>query len=64
MAFAVVTYKVRNVASVGESDGDSDYVDLAENSPTIPANAQDLEVHISEVDEIHEVAEGELVKIS
>ena len=53
MAFAVVTYKVRNVASVGESDGDSDYVDLAENSPTIPANTQDLEVHISEVEEMH-----------
>ena len=48
------------VASIGESDGDSDYVESAENSPTSPANTPDLGGHISELEEMHEVVEGEL----
>ena len=49
------------VASIGESDGDSDYVELAKNSPTSPSNTLSLEGHISELEEMHEVAEGKLV---
>ena len=48
------------VASIGESDGDSDYVKLAENSPTIPANTPYLAGHISKLEEMYKVAEGDL----
>ena len=37
------------VASIGESDGNSDYVKLEENSPTSLANTPDLTGHISEL---------------
>ena len=50
-------------ASIGESDGNSDYVDSAENLPTSPSNTPDLAGHISELEEIHEVVESKLVKI-
>ena len=41
---------VASVASIGEIDGDSCYVELYESSPTIPANTPDLEGHISELE--------------
>ena len=40
---------VTSVASIGYSDGDLDYVELAKNSPTSPANTTDLAGHISEI---------------
>ena len=52
------------MAGIGDSDGDSDYVELAENSPTSPANTPDLAGHIREMEEMHKVAEGELIKIA
>ena len=39
---------IMSVASIGESDGDSDYVESDENSPAIPANTLDLAGHISD----------------
>ena len=55
---------VMSVASIGGSDGDSDYVESAENSPTSPANMPDLVGDISELEEMHEVLEGELDTIT
>ena len=52
------------VVSIGESDGESDYVELDKNSPTSLANTPDLEGHISELEEKHEVAEGDLVELT
>ena len=52
------------MASIGGIDGNSDYVKLAKNPPTSPANTLDLAEHIIELEEMHEVAEGELEKIS
>ena len=52
------------MGSIGENNGDSGYVNSAEKSPTSPANMPDLEGHINELEEIHEVAKGELVKIA
>ena len=52
------------MSSIGESDGDSDYVESSKNSPTIPANMPDLAGHISELVKMHEVAEGELDAIT
>ena len=52
------------VASTGESDGDSDYVELTKNSPTSPANTPDLAGHISKLEEMHEVAESKLVELT
>ena len=40
---------VTSVAIIGESEGDSDYVESAKNSPTSSANTPDLEGHISEL---------------
>ena len=48
-------------AIIGESDSDSDYVESAENSPTSPSNKPDLEGHISDLEEMYEVAEGKIV---
>ena len=55
---------VTSVTSIGEIDGDSDYVKSAENSPMSPANTLDLKGHNSELEEMHEVAEGDLVKLA
>ena len=55
---------VMSVASIGESDGDSDYVESAKNSPTIPANMPDLAGHISKLEATHEVSEGDLDAIA
>ena len=52
------------VASIGWSDGDSDYVELDENSPTSPANTPDLASHIRKLEAMHEVLEGELEAIA
>ena len=52
------------MASIGESDGDSYYVKLTKNSPTSLANTPYLEGYIIELEEMHEVLEGELVKIA
>ena len=52
------------VASIGGSDGDSDYVEAAKISPTRPANTPDLAGHSSELEEMHEVVEGELDAIA
>ena len=52
------------VVSTGESDGDLDYVNLTENSPMSPANKPDLAGQISKLEDIHEVAESELVELA
>ena len=38
------------VASIGESDDDSDYFESAKNSPMSPSNTPDLAGHISELE--------------
>ena len=48
------------VPSIGGSYGDLDYVKSAKNSPTRPANTPDLAGHISKLEAMHEVLEGEL----
>ena len=48
------------MASTGWSGGDSYYVKSAENSPTSPAYTPDFAGHISELEEMHEVADVEL----
>ena len=55
---------VTSVASIGESEGESDYVESAENLPTIPDNTPNLAVHTSKIEEMHEVSEGQLVKLA
>ena len=52
------------VASIGESDGNSNYVELTKNSPTSLANTLDLAGHISELEEMHKVAEGDIMGIA
>ena len=52
------------MASIGESNGDSDYAESAENSPTSSTNTPDLELHISELEEMYEVAERKLVELA
>ena len=52
------------MASIGESGGDSDYVELDENSTTSLANTLDLTGHISKLEEMHEVAEGEIFELA
>ena len=49
-----------SAASFVESDGDSDYVELAENSPTSPSNTTDLAGNTSKLEEMQEVLEGEI----
>ena len=55
---------VQFVESIGGSDGDSDYVNSAENSPMSPANTPYLTGHFSELEEMHEVPEGDVVEIA
>ena len=52
------------VASIRGNDGDSDYVESSENSPTSPANITDLAGHINEVEAMHKVSEGDIDAIS
>ena len=49
-----------SVAIIGGSDSDSDYVDSDKKSPTISANALDLAGHISKLEAMHNVLEGDL----
>ena len=50
--------------SIIGSDSCSDYVESDETSLTSPANTQDLAVHTSKLEEMHEVAEEELDAIA
>ena len=43
--------------SFGESEGDSDYVELRKNLPTRSARTLELEVHIKYLQHMHEVSE-------
>ena len=52
-----------SISSIGEGDGESDYVKSSENSPTSLTNTPDLLVHIIELEEIHEVAESEIFEL-
>ena len=52
------------VESFGDSDGDSDYIESTQKPPTSSANTPDLAGHISELEEMHEVTEGKLVKLA
>ena len=52
------------VVSIRDTNGDSDYVKLAENSPTSPVNTPNLAGHISELEEMHKVVEGKLDAIA
>ena len=47
-------------ANFGGIDSDSDYVKSADNSPMSSANTLDLEGHITELEMMHEVLEGEI----
>ena len=44
----------------GGTDGNSDYVELSKNSTTSSANTSDLEGHISKLEIMHEVLEGDI----
>ena len=52
------------MVSIGGSDGDSDYVELAKNSPMSPANTPDLVGYISKLEAMHEVLEGDIDAIA
>ena len=52
------------VEIIGESDSDSDYVKSAKNSPMISANTPDLEGHISDLEEVYEVVEINIVELT
>ena len=52
------------MTSIGERNGESDYVESAANSPTSPANTPDLEGYISELEKMHKVVESELVELA
>ena len=52
------------MASTGDSDVKSDYVELTENSPTSPANTPDLAGHTRKLEGMHKAAESELVEIT
>ena len=51
---------VISAESFGGSDGDLDYAELAENSPTRSVNTPDFEGHIRKLETMHEVSEGEI----
>ena len=51
-------------ASFSGSDGDSDYIEPAENSPMSLANILDLAGHISKLEVMHEVSEGKIDAIT
>ena len=55
---------VTSVASTGESNGYSDYVELTKNSPTSQANTPDLAGNIRILEEMYEVADSELVELT
>ena len=49
-----------SATSFGGSEDNSYYVQPSENSPTILVNTPDLAGHISKLEAMHEVLEGEL----
>ena len=53
-----------SAASFGGSDGDSDYVNSAENSPTSPANTPELAGHIIKLEAMYNVSEGDIDAIT
>ena len=53
-----------SVASYGESDGNSEYVDSPKNLPTRLANTLQLKIHILELQHMHEVAEDNIDDIA
>ena len=53
-----------SVASYGESDSNSEYVDLPKNLPTRLANTMQLKIHILELQHMHEVAEDNIDDIT
>ena len=55
---------IMSVESIGGSDGNSDYVELAENSLTSPDKTLDLAGRIRKLEAMYEVLEGELNKIA
>ena len=54
---------VMSAASFGGSDGNSDYVKLAKNSPTSLANTTDLEGNISKLETMKDILEGDINSI-
>ena len=48
----------------GESDGNSDYVELRKNSPMSSDNTPELKGHIQELQQMHKVAKVELGEIT
>ena len=53
-----------SVENIGESDGNSDCVESAKKSPTSPVNTPYLVGHISELEEMHEVVECEIIELA
>ena len=53
-----------SAAILGGSDGDSYYVESAEKSPTSASNTPDLAGHISELEAMHKVSDGEIDAIT
>ena len=51
---------VTSVASFGGSYGESDYVELAKNSPIISSKTPDLKGHTRKLEKMHKVSEGEI----
>ena len=54
---------VISAASFEGSDGDSEYVELAKNSPTRSATTPDLKRHMSKLEMMQEFSEGEITEI-
>ena len=55
---------VMSAANSGESDVDSEYVELPKNSPTSSAKTSELEGRIQELQQMHEVTEDEINAIA
>ena len=52
------------VASSGESDGGSEYIEPSENSPTRSANNPELKGYIQELEFMHKVSEEDIDAIA
>ena len=55
---------ITSAVSSGESDGNSEYVDFPKTAPTSSANTLELEGHIIELQQMHEVAEENIDDIN
>ena len=51
---------VPSAASSGESDGNSDYINSCKNLPASSVNTPEIAGHISEIEQLHEVAVVEI----